>query len=310
LSFASAVVAGQNAQIKNASTSGLKKEMRRTLTASKKKRRGILSSLYEDGGEKLDSDDESSGSYRRQSKSKPRTKHLRGGSVVSNRRCHYNSDDDSSASSVPGSRKTSSTKRPASKTKRRSSRCHEYSDDNSSTFSLSPPRKNPARKPATSTSKKKIGGKRFLNDDDEDDVDSDNGKPPRKMSTWRNPGFNHSSNDEDEDDFDSDVEKEDNESDYIPQTDEAVNISSKENILGDSAEVIPNLKQAFMERAYPPGKKHSYTKSQSISAAIPTCRTKSELDYITFVVGNWQVGVKVRDMEIGYKRANLIQFCQ
>jgi hypothetical protein len=74
-SFASAVVAGQNAQIKNASTSGLKKEMRRTPTASKKKRRGILSSHYEDGGENVDSDDESSGSYRCQSKSKPQTKH-------------------------------------------------------------------------------------------------------------------------------------------------------------------------------------------------------------------------------------------
>jgi len=71
LSFASAVVAGQNAQIKNASTSGLKKEMRRTPTASKKKRRGILSSLYKDSGENVDRDDESSGSYRRQSKSKP-----------------------------------------------------------------------------------------------------------------------------------------------------------------------------------------------------------------------------------------------
>ena len=89
----------------------------------------------------------------------------------------------------------------------------------------------------------------------------------------------------------------------IPQTDEAVNISSKDNIFGDSAEVIANHKQTFMERAYPTGKEHSYTKSQSISAAIPTCRTKSELDYIAFVVRNWQVGVKVRDMEIGYERA-------
>ena len=94
----------------------------------------------------------------------------------------------------------------------------------------------------------------------------------------------------------------------IPQTDEAVNISSKDYIFGDSAEVIANHKQAFMERAYPLGKEHSYTKSQSISAAIPTCRTKSELDYIAFVVRNWQVGVKVRDMEIGYEKANLIQF--
>ena len=59
-----------------------------------------------------------------------------------------------------------------------------------------------------------------------------------------------------------------------------------------------------MERAYPPGKEHSYTKSQRISAAIPTCRPKSELEYITYVVANWQVGVKVRDMEIGYERGD------
>jgi len=61
----------------------------RTPAASKKKRRGILSSLYEDG-EDVDSDGESSGSYcyRCQSKSKPQTKRRSGGSVVSNRRRH------------------------------------------------------------------------------------------------------------------------------------------------------------------------------------------------------------------------------
>ena len=181
---------------------------------------------------------------------------------------------------MPGSRKTSSAKRPASKTKRRSSRRHEYSDNDSSAFSLSPPMKNSARKkPAT-----------------------------RKMSTMRTSDFNRSSNDEDVDDFDSDIEKEDNERDYIPQTDKGVNRSSKENIFGDSAEVIANHKQAFMELAYPLGNEHSDSKRQSRSAAIPTCRTKSELDDIAFVVRNWQVGVKVRDMEIGYEKANLIQF--
>ena len=126
------------------------------------------------------------------------------------------------------------------------------------------------RKPAASTSasKKKRGGNRSSNDEDEDDVDSDDGK-------------------------------DDKESDYIPQTVEAVNISSKGKVFGESAEVIANHKQAFME-------KHSYTKCQSISVAIPTCRPKSELDYITYVVTNWQVGVKVRDMDIGHDRKALI----
>jgi hypothetical protein len=39
-------------------------------------------------------------------------------------------------------------------------------------------------------------------------------------------GYNCSSNDKDEDDFDSDDEKDDKESDYIPQTDEAINRKS------------------------------------------------------------------------------------
>ena len=61
-------------------------------------------------------------------------------------------------------------------------------------------------------------------------------------------GYNCSSNDKDEDDFDSDDEKDDKESDYIPQTDEAINRKSKEKTLGDSAEVIANHKQAYLWR--------------------------------------------------------------
>ena len=86
LSFASAEVAGQNAQITNASTSGLKRT-RGHLLHPRRRGEGILSSLYEDG-EDVDSDGESSGSYRHQSKSKTQTKQRSSGSVVSNRRRH------------------------------------------------------------------------------------------------------------------------------------------------------------------------------------------------------------------------------
>jgi hypothetical protein len=58
---------------------------------------------------------------------------------------------------------------------------------------------------------------------------------------------------------------------------------------------------------YPPGKEHSYIKPQSKSASIP-CRPKLELDYITYVVANWQVGVKVRNLDAGYDRDELVQF--
>ena len=65
-----------------------------------------------------------------------------------------------------------------------------------------------------------------------------------------------------------------------------------------------------MERAFPSGKEQAYSKLQSQSAAIKSCRPKKELDHIIYVVGNWQAGVKIRKMASGPKRDSLLDFCQ
>jgi hypothetical protein len=67
-----------------------------------------------------------------------------------------------------------------------------------------------------------------------------------------------------------------------------------------------------MQRAFPPqpaniGKK----KTQGAAAAsIKACRLQSEVDYIMYVLMNWQVGVKLTDMNPGTERDSLQKFCR
>jgi hypothetical protein len=65
-----------------------------------------------------------------------------------------------------------------------------------------------------------------------------------------------------------------------------------------------------MQRAFPPqpaniGKK----KTQGAAAAsIKACRPQSEVDYIMYVLMNWQVGIKLTDMNPGTERDSLQKF--
>ncbi len=74
------------------------------------------------------------------------------------------------------------------------------------------------------------------------------------------------------------------------------------------AAIIASHKKAFMERAFPLGKE-KYLNAKSKSASIPSCRPKLKLDYIIYVVLNWQVDVQVRSMTPGYERDSLLHFC-
>jgi hypothetical protein len=124
-------------------------------------------------------------------------------------------------------------------------------------------------------------------------------------------GVDHSSFDKDEDDSDSGNEKDGKERDYIPVTNQAVNDLMEGTDVGDLAAIIASHKNAFMERAFPPGKEKNYLNAKSKSASIPSCQPKSELDYIIYVVSNWQVGVQIWSMTPGYKRDSLLHFhCQ
>ncbi len=76
--------------------------------------------------------------------------------------------------------------------------------------------------------------------------------------------------------------------------------------VGDLAAIIASHKKAFMEKAFPPGKEKKYLNAKSKSASIPSRWPKLELDYIIYVVSNWQVGVQIRSMTPGYKRGSLL----
>ncbi len=115
--------------------------------------------------------------------------------------------------------------------------------------------------------------------------------------------------DEDEDDSDRGNEKDNKERDYVPVTNQAVNDLMEGKDVGDLAAIISSHKKAFMERAFPSGEEKNYFNAKSKSASIPLCQPKLELDYIIYVVSNWQVGFQIRSMTPGYKRDSLLIFC-
>jgi hypothetical protein len=79
--------------------------------------------------------------------------------------------------------------------------------------------------------------------------------------------------------------------------------------VGDLTAITASHKKVFMKIAFPPGKEKNYLNAKSKSASIPSCRLKLELDYIIYVVSNWQLGVQIRSMPPGYKRDSLLHFC-
>ena len=65
-----------------------------------------------------------------------------------------------------------------------------------------------------------------------------------------------------------------------------------------------------MERAFPPDAKEvNFDNPQKKSAPILACWPQAELDYIEYVVNNWQHGVKVQNMSPGPEKDQLVEFC-
>jgi hypothetical protein len=115
-----------------------------------------------------------------------------------------------------------------------------------------------------------------------------------------------------DDDEDHSINKDDKDVDYVPATNQAVNNIMEGKDGGELAAIIANHRNVFMERAFPlgQGEEQAYSIPQSKSAAIKSCRPKKELDYITYGVRNWQVGVEIRKMDSGPERDSLLDFCQ
>jgi hypothetical protein len=85
-----------------------------------------------------------------------------------------------------------------------------------------------------------------------------------------------------------DVGYEDKEPDYVPITNKAINniMDGKATWEADDG-IIQQHRKAFMLNAFPPVNPHkSYP--QSKSASIAQCRPQSEVDYVKYVVQNWQ----------------------
>jgi hypothetical protein len=258
-------------------------------------------------------------------------------------------DDDSSTSLLPQSkkkktRKKSATKRccsssiaqtSASKKKRSQSlssinkddKYLDGDDDSSASLLLQSNRKKSARKhlgagpsiASSSASKKKRRGQHL---DSSDDVMPASLLPQamnkshggssiaRSSASKKKRGFDHPSFDEDEDDSNSGNEKDDKERDYVPVPNQAVNDLMEGKDIGDLVMIIASHKKALMERAFPSGREKNYLNAKSKSASIPSCQLKSELDYVIYVVSNWQVGVQIRSMNPGYERDSLLHFCR
>ena len=86
--------------------------------------------------------------------------------------------------------------------------------------------------------------------------------------------------------------------DYIPITNAApedINMDVDDSVMQG---IVEQHRQSFMERAFPPiADSPMYASRFQQSAAIQSCRTVEELDYIAYVVQNWGVGINLKTAE-------------
>lgn len=156
------------------------------------------------------------------------------------------------------------------------------------------------RKTAVTTVPKMSGGKRFLSSTSSSDL-SIVGKKMRGLSP---------SNDETEakEDKFGDAE-DDKDHDYVSLTNAAINSVMDEENSKEMATVVEAHCRSFMELAFNPDAEESqYDHPQKRSASILVCRPQIELDYIEYVVKNWQFGKEVKKMCPGPEKEQLIEF--
>ena len=83
--------------------------------------------------------------------------------------------------------------------------------------------------------------------------------------------------------------------DYIPITNaapEGINMDVDDSVMQG---IVEQHRQSFMERAFPPiADSPMYASRFQQSAAIQSCRSAVELDYIAYVVQNWGAGINLK----------------
>jgi hypothetical protein len=101
----------------------------------------------------------------------------------------------------------------------------------------------------------------------------------------------------------------DKEADFVPISDKAIDNIMDGKIWEDDYGLTEQHRKAFYLKAFPPSNPHKfYDRPQSKSASIPQCRPQTEVDYIKYVVQNWQKGPLIRTMQEGHEKNALLHF--
>ena len=109
----------------------------------------------------------------------------------------------------------------------------------------------------------------------------------------------------------SDAE-DDKDCDYVLMTNTAMgadDILNEAMNYGSMDPLVQSHYRVFMERAFPPDAEVvDFDNPQKKSASILACRPQAELDYVLYVVREWQFGVSVNTMSPGPDKDRLVEF--
>ncbi len=114
-----------------------------------------------------------------------------------------------------------------------------------------------------------------------------------------------------EDDEDDDNDRE---TDAIPTTDKAPTVMDTSTVdergaaEQRAAALIKAHRDRFMRRAFPPKEIPVSIPQLTAAGIITRCRSQKDLDYITNGVRHWELGVKIKEMELGYEKNRLMEF--
>jgi hypothetical protein len=87
-------------------------------------------------------------------------------------------------------------------------------------------------------------------------------------------------------------DKYDNEDNFIPATNGLIQDAADDMFIAEkAAELIEKHRQEFMKRAFSVRTLATVVPHTTTSASIKMCRPQKDIDYIIYVLKNWQVGV-------------------
>ena len=135
------------------------------------------------------------------------------------------------------------------------------------------------------TTKQQINKKQINDDDDDGDYDDDDDDDDDNDGTQNKNGNNNDGNE-----------------DFVPTTSAAesptVDLDNDNPVL---QEMIEKHRTVFMSHAFPP----ALAGGTNLTDIQLWCRPQEELDYIVFVLSNWQPNVNLKTMEPGPEREHL-----